>query len=434
MDNIKLDLIDLLDEIYQGKYSNIQLNHYFQTNRYSKQEKAFMTNIINTVLKNAILIDYIIDKSARNIQKRKIRQLLRISVAQLIILKNEPSGVVYEAVEIAKKISVFQGNFVNATLQNIIKNKDKIIDEIPLNMKDSIIHSYPQWLVNKLKTDYKDDYKDIMKSYKERSYLSIRINPLQITESQFIELLNKYSTKILFQVGNVYYLDKSDILSTSEFKTGKLIIQDASSYLAAINLDVKTNEKVLDACSSPGGKSLTILQEFQNNKLKIDLISTDIHEHKIKLLLELKKKYNYDNWEIILNDARNIELLNKKFDKILLDVPCSGLGVIRKKPEKIYNVTSNDIKNIKKLQKEIFDSAYNSLSIGGTIIYSTCTFIINEDTNNLEYFLNKYKDLEVQEIEIPDNVDTKKDKFGGTYITYKNKYLDGFYIAKLKKI
>ncbi len=434
MDNIKLDLIDLLDEIYQGKYSNIQLNHYFQTNRYSKQEKAFMTNIINTVLKNAILIDYIIDKSARNIQKRKIRQLLKISVAQLIILKNEPSGVVYEAVEIAKKISVFQGNFVNATLQNIIKNKDKIIDEIPLNMKDSIIYSYPQWLVNKLKTDYKDDYIDIMKSYKERSYLSIRINPLQITESQFIELLNKYSTKILFQVGNVYYLDKSDILSTSEFKTGKLIIQDASSYLAAINLDIKTNEKVLDACSSPGGKSLTILQEFQNNKLKIDLTSTDIHEHKIKLLLELKKKYNYDNWEIILNDARNIELLNKKFDKILLDVPCSGLGVIRKKPEKIYNVTSNDIKNIKKLQKEIFDSAYNSLNIGGTIIYSTCTFIINEDTNNLEYFLNKYKDLEVQEIEIPDNVDTKKDKFGGTYITYKNKYLDGFYIAKLKKI
>ena len=433
MDNIKLDLVDLLDEIYQGKYSNIQLNHYFQIKKYTKQEKAFMTNIVNTVLKNTLLIDYVIEKAAKNIQKRRIRQLLRISVAQLVVLKNDAPGVVYEAVELAKNINKFQASFVNATLQNISKNKDQIISEIPTTMKESILYSYPQWLVNKLKADFPEDYIDIMKSYKERSYLSIRRDPTQITEDQFNALIDKLSTKILFQVGNVYYLDKAEILSTDEFKSGKLIVQDASSYLAAMNLDVKENEKVLDACSSPGGKSLTILQEFQSDTVKVDLTSTDIHEHKIKLLEDLKAKYSYKNWKIILNDAKNIEMLGQKFDKILLDVPCTGLGVLRKKPEKIYNMTSNDIKSIKKLQKEIFDSAYMSLNEGGSIIYSTCTFTLNENTNNLEYFLEKYKDLKVQELQIPGNVDTKKDEFGGTYITHKNKFLDGFYIVKLQK-
>ena len=433
MDNIKLDLVDLLDEIYQGKYSNIQLNHYFQIKKYTKQEKAFMTNIVNTVLKNTLLIDYVIEKAAKNIQKRRIRQLLRISVAQLVVLKNDAPGVVYEAVELAKNINKFQASFVNATLQNISKNKDQIISEIPTTMKESILYSYPQWLVNKLKADFPEDYIDIMKSYKERSYLSIRRDPTQITEDQFNALADKLSTKILFQVGNVYYLDKAEILSTDEFKSGKLIVQDASSYLAAMNLDVKENEKVLDACSSPGGKSLTILQEFQSDTVKVDLTSTDIHEHKIKLLEDLKAKYSYKNWKIILNDAKSIEMLGQKFDKILLDVPCTGLGVLRKKPEKIYNMTSNDIKSIKKLQKEIFDSAYMSLNDGGSIIYSTCTFTLNENTNNLEYFLEKYKDLNVQELQIPENVDIKKDEFGGTYITHKNKFLDGFYIVKLQK-
>ena len=241
MDNIKLDLVDLLDEIYQGKYSNIQLNHYFQIKKYTKQEKAFMTNIVNTVLKNTLLIDYVIEKAAKNIQKRRIRQLLRISVAQLVVLKNDAPGVVYEAVELAKNINKFQASFVNATLQNISKNKDQIISEIPTTMKESILYSYPQWLVNKLKADFPEDYIDIMKSYKERSYLSIRRDPTQITEDQFNALADKLSTKILFQVGNVYYLDKAEILSTDEFKSGKLIVQDASSYLAAMNLDVKEN-------------------------------------------------------------------------------------------------------------------------------------------------------------------------------------------------
>ena len=427
--NIKLDIVNLLDDIQNGKYSNIQLNYYFSKNNYTKKEKMFITNVINVVIKNLIYIDYLIGKSVRNVKKRKIKQLLRISVAQLFFMESDNAGVIFEAGEITKILNVHQVGFVNATLQKILKNKEKFDEEIPKDNRESIVLSYPQWFVNKMKIDYPEDYLEMLKSYKKRSYLSVRFDKNKITREKFEELLKNIKTDVLFSVGEVYYLSNANIFDTEIYKNGDVVIQDASSYLAVRNLGVKDGETVLDACSAPGGKSLAILQLFNPKKL----ISTDIHEHKVKLLNELKSKYDYSNFEVNLNDATQIENLDTMFDKILLDMPCSGLGVLRKKPEKIYDLTANDIKNLKKLQKKIFESAYKSLKNGGEIVYSTCTFSKNENTNNIQYFLEKYEDLEIMEVEIPENIDNIRDEFGGIYISYKNKYLDGFYIAKLRK-
>jgi len=427
--NIKLDALNLLDEIQNGKYSNIQMNYYFSQNEYSKKEREFITNIINVTLKNLIFVDYVLGQTVRNIQKRKIKQLLRISAAQILFMDSDNAGVVYEAGEISKIINKHQTGFVNATLQAIIKNKEEIINAIPEDKKEGIVHSYPQWFVNKLKTDYPDDYTGIMKAYKERSYLSVRYNSKKLSKEDFEKILSEIKSKVLFSTDEVYYLSNGNILATDEYKRGDIIIQDASSYIAVKNLDITEEDIVLDACAAPGGKSLAILQTFS---LKL-LLATDIHEHKIEVMKKMKEKYGYDNFEVKLNDATKIENLNMKFDKILLDVPCSGLGVLRKKPEKIYNLTSDDIKNLKKLQKKIFDSAYACLNDDGIILYSTCTFTENENTNNLKYFLEKYDNLKVEEIEVPENVIISKDEFGGTYISYKNQYLDGFYIVKLKK-
>ena len=427
--NIKLDIVNLLDEIQNGKYSNIQMNYYFSQNEYSKKEREFITNIINITLKNLIFVDYMLGQTVRNIQKRKIKQLLRISAAQILFMDSDNAGVVYEAGEISKIINKHQTGFVNATLQAIIKNKEEIINAIPEDKKEGIVNSYPQWFVNKLKTDYPDDYTGIMKAYKERSYLSVRYNRKKLSKDDFEKILSEIKSEILFSADEVYYLSNGNILATDEYKRGDIIIQDASSYIAVKNLGVTEEDIVLDACAAPGGKSLAILQTF-SPKL---LLATDIHEHKIEVMKKMKEKYGYDNFEVKLNDATKIENLNMKFDKILLDVPCSGLGVLRKKPEKIYNLTSDDIKNLKKLQKKIFDSAYACLNDDGIILYSTCTFTENENTNNLKYFLEKYDNLKVEEIEVPENVIISKDEFGGTYISYKNQYLDGFYIVKLKK-
>lgn len=427
--NIKLDVVNLFDEIQNGKYSNIQMNYYFNKNNYSVKEKMFVTNIINVTLKNLIYIDYLLGKATKNIQKRKIKQLLRISVAQLYFMDTDDAGVIFEAGEIAKVINNHQVGFVNAVLKIILKNKEKYDSEIPNDKKDGILLSYPQWFVNKLKVENPNEFLDIMKSYKQKSYLSVRYNSKVLNKVIFENIIKEVKSEILFNVDEVYYLSNGNILTHEEFKKGNIIIQDASSYLAVRNLDITDEDIVLDACAAPGGKSLAILQKYNPKKL----IATDIHEHKIEILNKLKNKYKYNNFEIKLNDAREIEKLNSQFDKILLDVPCSGLGVLRKKPEKIYDLTNEQIKLLKKLQKKIFDSGYKALKSGGILVYSTCTFSKNENTNNVESFLEKYDDLEMMEVLVPENVNVTKDEFGGVYINYKNMYLDGFYIAKFKK-
>lgn len=428
--NLKWDIVNLFDEIDKGKYSNIHVNNYFEKNNLKKIDRLFVTNIINITLKNLIYIDYLIKKSVRNIQKRKIKQLLRISVAQLFFMDSDNDGVVFEAGEIAKQINKHQVGFVNATLKNILNNKEKYDLEIPKDEIYNIKYSYPKWLVNKFKIEYPSTYREILKSYKEKSYLSVRFNKNSMNVDSFKNLLKKINTDILFEVSDVYYLSNGNILHTEEFKLGQIIIQDASSYIAATNLACDENDIVLDACSAPGGKMIAILQNYKPKHM----FATDIHDHKIEILKKMKEKYNLNNLSIIKNDATEIEKIGIKFDKILLDVPCSGLGVLRKKPEKIYNLSNDNIKELKKLQKRIFDSAYNSLKDGGTILYSTCTISNNENTNNIEYFLNKYENLITEQVQIPDKIYIDIDKFGGALINYKNKYLDGFYIAKFRKV
>lgn len=426
---IKEDLIEIIDEIMEKKkYSNIQINHYFKIKNYNEKEKAFFNNLLNITLKNIILIDYIISKLAKKIEKRKIKQLLRISIAQIMYMDSDNKGVVYEAVELAKKINVHQGKFVNQILRKALDNIEIIKEELEKEKRYDIIYSYPIWFVNKIKETNPDNYIDIMKSYKSKSYLSVRINPKKITRVEFEGLLKDISTEIVFQVEDVYYLSNNNIFNTKEYKMGDVIIQDASSYIVAKNINGNKNDIIYDACAAPGGKSMAILDLFSLNKL----IASDIHDHKIEILEDIKKKKGYDNLEIIKHDAREI-IENYNINKILLDVPCSGLGVLRKKPEKIYNTDNTNIKAIKKIQKDIFDAAYNSLDKDGEIIYSTCTIIENENTNNVKYFLEKYKDLETMDVYIPDNVFNTKDEYGGVYIDYRNQYLDGFYIVKFKK-
>ena len=199
MNNIKLDLTNLLDEIIAGgKYSNLQLNYYFSTKGYNKKEKSFITNIIQTTLKNLIFIDYLIEKNSSNIKKRKIKQLLRISVAQFLLNKDEDySGIVFEAVETAKIINKHQSGFVNGILRNIFQKYDQLVLEIPVTKKYSVELSYPQWIINKIASDHPENYIRILQSYKTKSYLSFRINPHKFSKEKFTELAKKSESKIL---------------------------------------------------------------------------------------------------------------------------------------------------------------------------------------------------------------------------------------------
>lgn len=419
---VKIELIKLIDDILENnKYSNIAINELFEKKYFNVKEKAFINNMMNIVLKNKIYIDHIIMLLAKS-PKRFARQILRVSIAQILFTEADIAGITYEAVEIAKSKNEFIAKFINSTLRNFNINKEKILENIEMDIK----LSYPKWIYLKLKNQFGDkNYLDVLKRYKGKSYFSIRVNHNKISKEEFFEILKSLETEILFNVEDVYYLSNNKILKTKYYVENDIYIQDASSYLAARFLDVSKEDTVLDAASYPGGKSLVILDKYNPKKM----VALDIHEHKVKYLQNISK--NYSNFKVILADARKFS--TGLYDKILLDLPCSGIGVLSKKPEKIYSLKQSDLKEIKKLQKQIFDNCYKLLKKGGNIIYSTCTIFENENTNNVEYFLNKYEDLEVETINFPENIDVFVDKFGGNLITYKNKYLDGFYIVKFRK-
>ena len=229
------------------------------------------------------------------------------------------------------------------------------------------------------------------------------------------------------RVEDIFYLSKS-IIDTREVEEGKIIVKDGSSYLAAKLLGAKENEKILDSCSAPGSKSLVIAEEMNDKGI---VFSLDIFEHKLKLIKENAEKMGINIINPILQDARKIDELNDDFDRILVDAPCSGFGVIRKKPEAIYKRNMDNILELANLQREILSSASKKLKVGGHLVYSTCTIFEEENTKNIEKFLEENKDFEVEGINLPSNVESIKDNLGG--LTILDKYLDGFYIIKLKK-
>lgn len=429
--NIKQRVISLITEVDNGKYSNIALNDYFRENRLDKKERGFITEVFYGVIRNKIFIDEMINKRTKEIKKDWIRNLLRISIYQITFMKSDARGVVWEATELTKKkFSVPVGKFVNGVLRSYDREKDEEIAELRKNEKFDILYSYPKWFYEKVKKDYGSAAEEVLKSLKKIPYMAVRINKLNYSEIKFENLLKKMEIKIVKKIDSVYYLDSGIILYTDEFKQGKIIAQDGASYLAVKVLNPKAGETALDTCAAPGSKTV-LMAEFMENQGEI--MALDVYPHKIKLIEENCEKMGIDIIKAVKMDARKLKEQGKKFDKILVDAPCSGYGVIRKKPEILYAKGAENIDELSKLQYEILESASQVLKDGGELVYSTCTITSEENTENVRKFLEKNPQFEPVKFEVPENVNGDFDEFGGFCINYKEEILDNFYIMKFRK-
>ena len=429
--SVKYVTMGLISKVDKGAYSNIVLNDAFREFFLSPKEKAFMTEIFYGVIRNKKFLDYIIERYTKEIKKEWIRNLLRISIYQITFMDSDDKGVVWEATELAKKYSVAISKFINGTLRNYLRNKDSELKRLDDEKNYEVLYSIPRWFYDTLEKQYgNDNLKQAITSLKKIPYLSVRVNKLKYSEEEFEEFLKEKDIQIIKKVDTVYYVNSGLIINSEEFKTGKIIAQDASSYLAAKNLGVMPNELVLDICAAPGGKTAVLAEEMKNSG---EVIAIDIHQHKIKLIDTNMKKLGIDIVKAIVMDARNVNKQGRKFDKILVDVPCSGYGVIRKKPEILYSKNRENIEELAKLQLEILNSAADILKDGGELIYSTCTITDEENTNNIKKFLEERKEFKVEKLYIPENVLGDYDKLGGFCINYKEEIMDNFYIIKLKK-
>ena len=429
--SVKYVAMKLISFVDKGSYSNIVLNDAFKEFYLTAKEKAFITEIFYGVLRNKNFLDYMIEKNTKVIKKEWIRNLLRISIYQLTFMSSDAKGVVWEATEIAKKHGIAISKFINGTLRNYLRNKDLEIKKLHDEKNYEILYSIPQYFCDILEKQYgSENLNQAIISLKKIPYLSVRVNKLKYSEEEFEEFLKERDIQIIKKVDTVYYVNSGLIINSKEFKEGKIIAQDASSYLAAKNLGVKSDDLVLDICAAPGGKTAVLAEEMKN---KGEIIAIDIHQHKKKLIEENMKKLGIDIVKATVLDARNVNKQGRKFDKILVDVPCSGYGVIRKKPEILYTKNRENVEELASLQLEILNSAADILKNGGELIYSTCTIISQENTENVEKFLNERKEFKVKALNIPENVSGEYDKLGGFSINYKEEIMDNFYIIKLIK-
>lgn len=430
--NVKQVAINLISQVDKGAYSNIALNETFKTLDINSKEKAFLTEIFYGVIRNKKFLDYIIEKNTKEIKKEWIRNLLRISIYQITFMDSDNKGVVWEATELAKKkYGVPISKFINGTLRNYLRNKDSELKNLADEKNYEVLYSIPKWFCDILEKQYgNENLKQAITSLKKIPYLSVRVNKLKYTEKEFEEFLKEKDIQIIKKIDTVYYINSGLIINSEEFKTGKIIAQDASSYLAAKNLGVMPNELVLDICAAPGGKTAVLAENMENRG---EIIAIDIHQHKIKLIETNMKKLGIDIIKATVMDARNVNKQGRKFDKILVDVPCSGYGVIRKKPEILYSKNRESVEELAKLQLEILNSAADILKDGGELIYSTCTITDEENTNNIEKFLKEREEFKVEKLYIPENISGDYDKLGGFCINYKEEIMDNFYIIKLVK-
>ncbi|MHC1683250.1 MAG: 16S rRNA (cytosine(967)-C(5))-methyltransferase RsmB [Clostridiaceae bacterium] len=441
MSNPRKVAVSILDKIiFQGGYSNIVLNIELKKSDLESVDKGLVTEIVYGTLKYRYTIDYILDSFISNKIKnvdKKLINILRSAVYQIKYLDKIPEfAAVNEAVQLSKKKStIASSKFVNGVLRNIIRNncEAKVLpkEEIPLL---SYKYSFNIWLVEFFINNYgKENAIKIMNGLNIRPNVTVRVNQLKSNYDEVFDKLieSGYAVEEGEVAPEAIKIVKGSSIEDNEFfKGGYITVQDESAMLVAPLMDPKENDIILDLCSAPGGKT-THIAELINNKGEIKAF--DIHQHKLKLIEDNSKRLGIDIIETLLLDATKF---NERYinyaDKVLIDVPCSGIGIIRKKPEIKDTKDLKDINEIIKIQRKIMENSSKYVKVGGTLLYSTCTINKDENENNIRWFLENFKNYKVENINIG-----SKDNFlyqEGCLTVLPSENMDGFFIAKLKRV
>ncbi len=414
-------------------YSNIVLNEEIKQNRQNLNEKdiGLISEIVYGVTTWRLTLDEIIKKYSK-IKLKKISpwilNILRMGIYQIIFLDKIPkSAAVNESVNLAKRYGhASSSNFVNAILRKVEKTDFEKLFQIENNIERiSKTTSMPEWIIKELlKNNNIEEVEQICKNSNLKPQVTIRINKLKTNKEELMAKLKKQNiecedinvneklTEDFLIINKIKNIENLDL-----FKNGYFTVQDISAGLTAKILNPKPNEVVLDACSAPGGKT-TYMAELMKNKGTIE--AWDIHQHRTKLVEQNAKRLGINIIKTQVKDASIYdENLNEKFDKILLDVPCLGIGVIKRKPDIKWQRKIEDIEEITKIQKLILEKCSKYLKHGGELVYSTCSILKEENENIISEFLKENKNFDIAQ---------------NTSINIiPDKNMDGFFICKLLK-
>lgn len=437
--NSRKIIVEILDNVIKkGAYSNIEINKRFKNTNIDDKDRGLITEVVYGTLKNKKTIDIILGSFVSDVKDidERVINILRSAVYQIKYLDRVPSyAIVNESVNLAKVRAKSLSSFVNGVLRNYLRNLDKDYKKGLTDMEVlEYYFSFDSWMIKLFLKQYgKENGIKILKGLNETPYITVRANSLKTSRENLLKnLLDEgYDAKKGYISDSALIIKKgSSIERNSLYKKGLFTVQDESAMLVSECLNLNSNDTVLDLCSAPGTKG-THVSEILNNTGKV--LAFDIHDHKLNLIKDNAKRLGISNIEVKLGDASKFNREYQNYaDKILLDVPCSGLGIIRKKPEIKWTKTLKDLKDIEKTQRVILENSWKYLKRGGEMIYSTCTLNKDENEEIINWFLNKHEDCEIEKINLckRENILYNTNE---TVTILPNKYMDGFFIARLRK-
>ncbi|MEB6332199.1 16S rRNA (cytosine(967)-C(5))-methyltransferase RsmB [Staphylococcus pseudoxylosus] len=429
--NVRLLAFETIQDIINDKaYSNIIINEVLSNNELSRADKSLFTELVYGTLKRKYTLDYLLKPFVQTKLKGWVRQLLWMSIYQYAYLDKIPEhAIIHEAVEIAKyKGGPHNGNVVNGILRNMMRSELPDFTEITDDKKRiAIEYSLPKWLVDHWVTHFGiEKTEEIAQSFLDKVSTTVRVDLTRITVDEAIRRLtdDDYIVGLDKEIDTCLHISGKPIIESRLFKDGLVSIQDKSSMFVGEVMSLTEGDKVLDACSAPGGKACH-MAEILNGTGHVD--ATDIHEHKIDLIDFNIKKLRLSNISAFEHDAT--EKYDKVYDKILVDAPCSGLGVLRHKPEIKYEQSQHSIQSLVEIQLEILNNVKDSVKPGGTIIYSTCTIEQMENENVIYTFLKANNDFEFDAFEHP----ITGEKVKTMQVLPQDFNSDGFFITRIKR-
>lgn len=441
--------VEILLKVFRdGAYSSIVLQQTFQEHpQWEERSRKLITNLVYTVLTNDLRLEALINLYSRTKADRMkpyVAMVLMISAAQLLWMsKIPPSAVVDEAVKLILR-SPYKNlaSFVNAVLRTMLRNH--LRESWPEAGEDLLAHlsvrySIPRWILEMWEKAYgMEAVKRLARNLTEPRGLSVRCNTLRISPQELEQrLISRFGAE---RVERGLYCPEAFVLrsagdaaSCPEFQQGLFSVQDESSMLCAYAAAPEPGERILDLCAAPGGKSAHIAEKMCNQGF---LSSRDIYPHKIRLMQQTARRLGLS---VMHPEQRDALLLREEdraaWDRVLLDAPCSGLGILRSKPDLKLHRTQKDLLDLTELQKNLLKTAAECVKPGGTLVYSTCTINPGENEENVRWFLANFPEFQPRSLAgllpRPFPKDQIHDEYTVIFPEIRN--LDGFFLARFDK-
>lgn len=421
MGNARKTALDALLAVQSGgAYSNIALANILADSDLHGKDTSFASALFYGTLDRLITLDFVLSQFIKKPLEKTLPitlGCLRIALYQIMYMNRVPySAAVNESVNIVKRSKErFNANFVNGVLRSILRSSITL-PEGDTAYAFGIRYSCPEWIVDSFICDYgKETAKSLLEKSLETPPVSLRVNNTRISAEDLVSALSEESiTAIPVSENTLTVKGGIDVAQSRCFKMGFFHIQDVACQTAIGALCPHPGERILDMCSAPGGKAFTSAEIMENRG---EVIACDVHTHRVGLIKQGAERMGLDIIKPRLSDALIYNEDLGEFDAVICDVPCSGLGVIRRKPEIKYKEFGN-LLDIESIQRRIIENAHLYLKPGGRLLYSTCTLRNAENTCVIHGFLDKYTDYAL--------------KYERTFLPHIDG-TDGFYCAVLLK-